>query len=112
MRRAIANQRGRTCRGPVEGWREASLRVDRFERTTSNMANANLSDAETYLREIIFGLNPGEQLVVVQNGVPLATLTRNRPTQWPCTAGTAKNSKHWMAPDFDAPLEEFREYME
>jgi antitoxin (DNA-binding transcriptional repressor) of toxin-antitoxin stability system len=24
-------------------------------------------------------------------------------TSWPCQPGTAKDSNHWMAPDFDAP---------
>jgi antitoxin (DNA-binding transcriptional repressor) of toxin-antitoxin stability system len=76
------------------------------------MATVNLDDAKTHLPEIISGLNPGEQMVITKNGEPLAMLTRSRPKQWPCTAGTAKDTRHWMAPDFDAPLEDFREYME
>jgi antitoxin (DNA-binding transcriptional repressor) of toxin-antitoxin stability system len=76
------------------------------------MTSINLDDAKARLGEIISRLNPGEQLVIVQNGEPLALLTRNRPRQWPCAAGSAKDTKHRMAPDFDAPLEEFREYME
>ena len=76
------------------------------------MATVNLDDAKAHLCEIISGLNPGEQLVIVQDGEPLATLTRTPPQQWPCNAGSAKDTKHWMAADFDAPLEEFREYAE
>jgi antitoxin (DNA-binding transcriptional repressor) of toxin-antitoxin stability system len=76
------------------------------------MATVNLDDAKAHLREIISGLNPGEPLLIVQNGELLATLTRARPSQWPCAAGSAKDTKHWMASDFDAPLEEFREYTE
>jgi len=76
------------------------------------MTTVNLNDAATHLPEIISGLNPGEQLVIVENGEPLATLTRHRAPQWPCKAGSAKDTKHWMAPDFDAPLEDFREYMQ
>jgi antitoxin (DNA-binding transcriptional repressor) of toxin-antitoxin stability system len=76
------------------------------------MATINLDDAQARLREVIAGLNPGEPLVIVQDGEPLATLTRAQPHQWPCKAGSAKEKKHWMAPDFDAPLDEFREYME
>jgi antitoxin (DNA-binding transcriptional repressor) of toxin-antitoxin stability system len=74
------------------------------------MATVNLDDAKAHLNEIISGLNPGEQLTIVQNGEPVATLTRNGPKQWPCAAGSAKSTQHWMAPDFDAPLEDFREY--
>lgn len=33
-------------------------------------------------------------------------------TSWPCKAGCYKKAEFWMAPDFDAPLEEFMEYME
>lgn len=76
------------------------------------MTIVNLDDAKARLFEIISGLNPGEEVVIVQNGEPLAMLTRNRPGQWPCAAGSAKNTRHWMAADFDAPLDEFREYME
>jgi len=76
------------------------------------MTTVNLDDAKAHLGEIILGLNPGEQLLITQGGQPLATLTRTRPNQWPCKAGSAKDTKHWTAPDFDAPLEEFRAYME
>jgi antitoxin (DNA-binding transcriptional repressor) of toxin-antitoxin stability system len=72
----------------------------------------NLSEAKAHLPEIISGLNPGEQVMIVQEGEPLATLTRTRVKQWPCAAGSAKGTSHWMSPDFDAPLEDFREYME
>lgn len=76
------------------------------------MATVGLSDATAHLPEIILGLNPGEQVVIVQNGEPAAVLTRSPAKQWPCKAGSAKDTQHWMAPDFDAPLDDFREYME
>ncbi len=76
------------------------------------MTTIKLEDANSHLPEIIAGLSPGEQLVIVRNGEPLATLTRTAKKHWPCTAGSAKQLRHWMAPDFDAPLEDFREYSE
>ena len=76
------------------------------------MATANVDDVKTRLSEIIAGLNPGEQLVIEQDGEPIATLTRRPRQRWPCTAGSAKDTRHWMAPDFDAPLEEFGDYMD
>jgi antitoxin (DNA-binding transcriptional repressor) of toxin-antitoxin stability system len=76
------------------------------------MTSVNLDDAKAHLPEIISGLSPGEQVVIVQAGEPMATLTRTSQQRWPCKAGSAKDAKHWMASDFDAPLEEFREYME
>jgi antitoxin (DNA-binding transcriptional repressor) of toxin-antitoxin stability system len=74
------------------------------------MATVNLDDAKAHLREIIAGLNPGEELMIVHQGEPVATLVRARPNRWPCKAGSAKDTRHWMATDFDAPLEDFREY--
>ncbi|HLA84566.1 MAG TPA: type II toxin-antitoxin system prevent-host-death family antitoxin [Thermoguttaceae bacterium] len=76
------------------------------------MVTVSLDDAKTRLPEIISQLNPGEQIVIVKNGEPIALLTRSQQTQWPCAAGSAKDTPHWMAPDFDAPLEDFREYSE
>jgi hypothetical protein len=51
-------------------------------------------------------------LVIVDSGDPLATLTRTARAQWPCKAGSAKHTKHWMALDFEAPLDDFEEYMQ
>ena len=76
------------------------------------MTTINLNEASSHLPELILGLHPGEQLVIVEAGNPLATLTRSAGSEWPCKAGSAKDMPHWMAPDFDAPLEEFREYMQ
>jgi len=50
--------------------------------------------------------------LITENNEPVATLARTQAKkQWPCKAGSAKG-KIWMAPDFDEPLEEFKEYME
>jgi hypothetical protein len=76
------------------------------------MTTVNLNEAATRLPEIISGLNPCEQLVIVENGEQLATLVRNAPARWPCQAGSAKHLPHRMAPDFDAPLDEFQEYVQ
>jgi predicted DNA-binding antitoxin AbrB/MazE fold protein len=31
-------------------------------------------------------------------------------TSWPCQAGSAKDTVHWMSEDFDAPLDDFKDY--
>jgi len=76
------------------------------------MTTITLNDAQAHLPELIGGLNPGEQMVIVGDGKPLATLTKSGENRWPCAAGSAKHTRHWMSPDFDTPLEDFREYME
>ncbi len=76
------------------------------------MPTMNLDEVQARLRDLIEGLNPGEPLVITRDGEPIATLTRNERSEWPSKAGGAKTEGYWMAPDFDAPLDEFREYME
>ncbi len=76
------------------------------------MSTISLEDAQARLPELIKDLKPGEELQIAENGHPVATLTRNQPTSWPCQPGSAKHIPHWMAPDFDAPLDDFREHME
>jgi hypothetical protein len=58
------------------------------------------------------GMVPGEELVLTVHGEPKAVVTKPARTTWPCQPGTAKDTKHLVAPDFDAPLEDFAEYME
>ena len=76
------------------------------------MPTLTLDEAQAHLREVVAGLQPGEEVVLTDNGQPVARLVRAERTSWPCKAGSAKDTVHWMAPDFNAPLDEFKEYME
>jgi len=76
------------------------------------MQNSTLDEAQNRLREIVVALEPGEEVVLVDQGRPLAKLVGAARTSWPCKAGSAKNKIYWIAPDFDAPLDDFKEYME
>jgi len=71
-----------------------------------------LDDAQVRLRETVNKLQPGEEVILIDNGEALAKLVRTERTSWPCKAGSAKETIPWMAPDFDATLEQFKEYME
>lgn len=72
-----------------------------------------IQEAQAKLTELIHKLPPGDAVVITENDEAVATLAKTASQQtWPCKAGSAKNTEHWMAPDFDAPLEEFEEYME
>jgi antitoxin (DNA-binding transcriptional repressor) of toxin-antitoxin stability system len=76
------------------------------------MPKVTLQEAQAGLSELIHQLIPGQELVITENDEPVAKLVRLAPrTREPRQAGSA-NGKIWMAPDFDAPLEEFKEYME
>jgi antitoxin (DNA-binding transcriptional repressor) of toxin-antitoxin stability system len=76
------------------------------------MTTVTIEAVEGHLKEIIAALNPGDELVIVQDGEPVAKLARTPPKPWPCEAGCYQKAEFWMASDFDAPLDEFREYME
>jgi antitoxin (DNA-binding transcriptional repressor) of toxin-antitoxin stability system len=76
------------------------------------MPSANIEDVQAHLVQIVEGLTPGEPLTITRDGEPIASLSRKSKKQWPCKAGSAKGEKFWMAADFDAPLDEFKEYME
>lgn len=75
------------------------------------MSTVTLEEAQARLGELIALLKPGEQLRIKEGDRALATLVREAQTSWPCQPGSAKDLPHWMAPDFDAPLDDFRDYM-
>jgi antitoxin (DNA-binding transcriptional repressor) of toxin-antitoxin stability system len=77
------------------------------------MSTFSVAEAQMRLREIIDNLAPGEEVVLVDNERPVARIVGEpapRPTRPP--PGLGKGSIVYMAPDFDEPLEEFREYLE
>jgi antitoxin (DNA-binding transcriptional repressor) of toxin-antitoxin stability system len=76
------------------------------------MATLTLDDAQAHLREILDALEPGAEVVLTDHGQQLAKLVKMGRTSWPCKAGSAKDKILWIPPDFDAPLEEFKEYRE
>ena len=71
-----------------------------------------LAAAQPKLAEIVAGMTPGEEVVLTANGAPVAVVTRPPRDRWPCQPGSAQDRTFWMAPDFDAPLEDFAGYME
>jgi antitoxin (DNA-binding transcriptional repressor) of toxin-antitoxin stability system len=76
------------------------------------MPPITIEEAQAKLPEILANLNPGDQIAIVQAGEEIARLTRSSRPQWPCKAGSYRKAEFWMAPDFDAPLDDFKEYME
>ena len=75
------------------------------------MSTVTIEEAQAKLPELIEHLQPGEEITITDRGQPLAHVKKAERTAWPCRAGTAKDSILWIAPDFDAPLEDFKEYM-
>jgi prevent-host-death family protein len=75
------------------------------------MLTVTLEEAQAHLPQLIERLQPGEEITITEHGRPLAQVKKAERTSWPCKAGSAAG-KVWLAPDFDAPLEDFKEYME
>ena len=75
------------------------------------MTQVNLEEAQLQLRELLQAAGAGEEVVIRENGhafkiVPL-------PDEAPRPRfGSAKGMIAHMADDFDAPLEEMKEYSE
>jgi antitoxin (DNA-binding transcriptional repressor) of toxin-antitoxin stability system len=75
------------------------------------VSTITLQEAQTSLPDLLGQLQPGEEITITEKGQPLALLKKVERTRWPCKAGTAAG-KIRMSEDFDAPLEDFKEYME
>ncbi len=76
-------------------------------------ATITVEEAQAQLKELIHRLAPGEEIVITENQRPVAKLVaeRPKPKQRP-GPGLCKGMITCIAPDFDAPLEDMREYME
>jgi prevent-host-death family protein len=72
-----------------------------------------VEEAQAKLKELIQSLVPGEEVVITQNQLPIAKLVSTAgPKRQPRQPGILRGTVLSMSPDFDAPLEDFRNYME
>ena len=78
------------------------------------MATVTIQEAQAMLVDLIHRLTPGEEVVITENNEPVARLvpTNKGSERKPRQPGTLRGTVLYMAPDFDAPLEDFKEYME
>ena len=76
------------------------------------MTKVTLEDAGTQLSQLIQAAKQGEEVVITQNDQPVAKLVSIPQQKAHAQFGSAKGLLVYMAEDFDAPLEDFKEYME
>jgi len=77
------------------------------------MTSITLQEAQATLPDLVHRLSQGEEVVLTENNLPVAKLVATATQQRPVPKlGTQRGSVLYMAPDFDAPLEDFKEYME
>jgi prevent-host-death family protein len=78
------------------------------------MATVTLQEAQARLSELVHQLAPGEEVVITENDQPVARIVpaAEAPPRKPRKPGTLRGTVLYMAPDFDTPLDDFKEYME
>jgi len=76
------------------------------------MTTVTLEEAQSRLPELLNQLQPGEEITITAHGHPLAQVRKAERTSWPSKAGSYQKPGFWMASDFGAPIEDFKEYME
>jgi len=75
------------------------------------MHHVDLNEAKRHLADFIDIALGGEEIIITQDGKPVLTLMRVTAPKTRRKAGSAKGLIT-MASDFDAPLEDFRAYMQ
>ncbi|MEO8493528.1 MAG: type II toxin-antitoxin system prevent-host-death family antitoxin [Planctomycetota bacterium] len=75
------------------------------------MTIISLEQAQAKLSELIANLAPGDEVVITKDNQPVAQLVGCAEAK-KRQLGTMKGTVAYMASDFDAPLDEFKEYME
>jgi prevent-host-death family protein len=76
------------------------------------MTNIPIEEAQSKLSELIHQLFPGEEVVITENNQPVARLVSVTTSTAQRKLGTLRGTVLQMAPDFDAPLDDFQEYMQ
>jgi prevent-host-death family protein len=69
-------------------------------------------EAKTHLSRLLDEVAAGETIYITKHGKRVAELRPpDSPPRKRAKFGCAKGSPFYMAPDFDAPLEEFKDYL-
>ena len=76
------------------------------------MLQVTIHEAKTHLSRLIQKALEGEEIIIAKGKKPLVKLVVIPELRKERRLGGAKDYVKFMADDFDAPLEEFKEYME
>jgi prevent-host-death family protein len=73
------------------------------------MQQVDIADAQTQINQLLQSALQGEEVIITRNNQPILKLIQISSPAKRRQRGSAKG-QIWMAPDFDAPLEDFQEY--
>jgi|GEM_PF-374512 antitoxin (DNA-binding transcriptional repressor) of toxin-antitoxin stability system len=73
-----------------------------------------IDEAQANFKDIVHRLAPGDEIIITENQQAIARIVseQTREVKQRPAPGMFPESIVYMPPDFDAPLEEFKEYME
>ena len=74
------------------------------------MQTVAFEKAQATLADLLRQVAGGEEFTITQNGEPKAKLSAAPRQHAEARAGSLPG-KIWMSPDFDAPLDDFKDYM-
>jgi antitoxin (DNA-binding transcriptional repressor) of toxin-antitoxin stability system len=76
------------------------------------MSVLTAEEAQQKLAELVENLTPGGEILLTKDKAPVARIVASRPASVKVRRpGTMRGSVLYVAPDFDAPLDDFKEYM-
>lgn len=75
------------------------------------MTTITIQEAQANLSNLIHGLTPDQEVVITENNQPVARLVAATVPRAERRLGTLSGTVLFMASDFDAPLDDFQEYM-
>ena len=77
------------------------------------MTTISIEDAQAKLADLIRGLLLGDELIITDGSHPVARLTITNGTHVSIARkpGTLRGTVTYIAPDFDALLDDFKDYM-
>lgn len=76
------------------------------------MSIVSLEEAQARLSELIHRLSPGDEVIITENEQPVARISSITTAGVERKLGTLRGTVLYMAPDFDEPLDEFKDYMQ
>jgi prevent-host-death family protein len=75
------------------------------------MQTVALEKAQATLPDLLHQVAGGEEFTITENGEPKAKLSAVPPRKHAQAHAGSLSGKIWMSPDFDAPLDDFKDYM-
>jgi prevent-host-death family protein len=74
------------------------------------MIQVNIHEAKTHLSRLIAKVIGGEEIIIAKGNTPVVKLVQVTTLKEKRKLGSAKGKIH-VAPDFDAPLDDFKDFI-